>query len=241
MAKVFITGSADGLGQMAAALLVKEGHEVTLHARDKQRGKDAIAAVPGAKNVLIADLSVIEEMKDLAQQANALGRFDAIIHNAGVYDVSRDVITKVNTLAPYVLTCMITMPARLVYLSSSNHLGGSPNLENIATGKVTYSDSKLHDVILAMAVARKFPEVYSNAVDPGWVATKMGGANAPDDLQKGFETQVWLAVSNDAKALVTGKYFHHKKESRHRSEADDVDVQEKFLAACGKVTGVSFS
>jgi NAD(P)-dependent dehydrogenase (short-subunit alcohol dehydrogenase family) len=240
VAKIFITGSADGLGRMAASLLVDEGHEVTLHARNKQRGKDAMTEVPGAKNVLIADLSSIDETKDLARQANLLGPFDAIIHNAGVYNVSHQLIVNVNTLAPYILTCLITKPARMIYLSSGDHLHGSPNLENLEkkTGRISYADSKLHDVMLAMAVARKYPNIYSNSVDPGWVPTKMGGRGAPDDLDQGYETQAWLAVSNDPTALVTGRHFYHKREARHRPEGADVRLQEKLLAVCEALTGV---
>ena len=91
-----------------------------------------------------------------------------------------------------------------------------------------------------MAVARKWPRVYANAVDPGWVPTKMGGQGAPDDLQKGYETQVWLAVSNDKKAKVSGRYFYHRKESRHNLEADDALLQERFLSLCEEITGASF-
>ncbi len=242
MAKVFVTGSADGLGRMAADLLIREGHDVTLHARNQQRGKDAMKALPGAKNVLIADLSDIDETKDLAQQANKLGRFDAIIHNAGVYNVSQQQIINVNTLAPYILTCLITKPDRLIYLSSGDHLHGSPNLDNLANnkGRISYADSKLHDVMLAFAVARKYPKIYSNSVDPGWVPTKMGGRGAPDDLDKGYETQVWLAVSDDPKALVTGRHFYHKREASHRAEGSDVQLQEKLLSVCEQLTGVRF-
>jgi NAD(P)-dependent dehydrogenase (short-subunit alcohol dehydrogenase family) len=242
VARIFITGSADGLGRMAASLLVGEGHEVTLHARNKQRAKDAMAAVRGAKNVLIADLSSIDETKELARQVNELGRFDALIHNAGVYNVSQQLIVNVNTLAPYILTCLVTKPARLIYLSSGDHLHGTPNLDNLAnkTGRISYADSKLHDVMLAMAVSRKYPLIYSNSVDPGWVATKMGGPGAPDDLEQGYQTQAWLAVSDDPKALVTGRHFYHKKEARHRPEGSDVKLQEKLLRVCEGLTGVPF-
>jgi NAD(P)-dependent dehydrogenase (short-subunit alcohol dehydrogenase family) len=93
---------------------------------------------------------------------------------------------------------------------------------------------------LAMAVARKSPGIYSNSVDPGWVPTKMGGRGAPDDLDKGFETQAWLAVSDDPKALVSGRHFYHKKEARHRPEGADVKLQDKLLSVCERLTGVSF-
>ncbi|WP_018614014.1 SDR family NAD(P)-dependent oxidoreductase [Segetibacter koreensis] len=255
MARIFITGSADGLGQLAARELVKLGHQVVLHARNAERAKQALDKVPGAEDVLTADLSSIEETKALASKANASGKFDAVIHNAGVYIVPKNSVSKdglplvfaVNSLAPYILTCLIVKPKRLIYMSSGMHRGGNSNLNNLPVSAndgnhhVSYSDTKLHDVILAMAVARKWTDVYSNAIDPGWVPTKMGGAGAPDNLEKGFQTQVWLAVSNDAEAKVSACYFHHKKQDRYLTAASDAVVQDKFLALCQQITGVSFN
>lgn len=250
MARVFITGSADGLGEIAAKLLVHQGHQVVLHARNEERGIQAMRKVPGAENVLTAELSSIQELIRLSKDVNALGSFDAIIHNAGVYQVANHeksvdglpLILAVNTIAPYILTCLIQKPARLVYLSSGMHRQGDSGLKGLHGNKlsVTYSDSKLHDLILSMAVARKWKNVLSNAVDPGWVPTKMGGSGAPDNLQKGAETQVWLATSNDAHAKVTGRYFHHQKEDRFLREAGNENVQEEFLILCEQLTGVQF-
>jgi len=242
MAKIFITGSADGLGQLTAKLLVDQGHLVVLHARNAERRRDALSKVKGAENALVGDLSNMEETKKLADEVNALGSFDAVIHNAGVYRVPSNLIFAVNTLAPYILIGLIQKPKRLIYLSSGMHLHGHPNLDNFTNdiGRISYSDSKLHVSMLAMAVARKWSEVYSNAVDPGWVPTKMGGRGAPDNLQKGYETQAWLAVSNDDQAKVTGRYFHHKREVRYNPEATDVSLQEKFLKLCEEITGVPF-
>jgi NAD(P)-dependent dehydrogenase (short-subunit alcohol dehydrogenase family) len=241
MATIFITGSADGLGQLAAKALIAQGHRVVLHARNEKRGQEALDSVPGAESVVTADLASIDETKLLASKVNALGKFDAVIHNAGLYQASAEEIFAVNTLAPYVLTCLIQRPKRLVYLSSGMHLQGRAKLESIKTNisRITYSDSKLHVLMFCMAVARKWPEVYANAVDPGWVPTKMGGQGAPDDLQKGYETQVWLAVSDDEKAKVSARYFHHQEESRHNPEADDVQLQERFLSLCKEITGIS--
>jgi NAD(P)-dependent dehydrogenase (short-subunit alcohol dehydrogenase family) len=243
MARIFITGSADGLGQLSAKSLIQQGHNVVLHARNAERGREAIKKIPEAEAVVTGDLLNIEETKNLAREVNNAGAFDTVIHNAGVYQVSAKEIFAVNTLAPYILTCMIEKPKRLIYLASGMHSHGHPKLENFKTGisRITYSDSKLHVMMLCRAVARKWPGVYSNAVDPGWVPTKMGGRGAPDNLQKGYETQVWLAVSNDEKAKVSGRYFFHKKERRHNPEADDVLLQEKFLNLCKEITGVSFS
>jgi len=243
MARIFITGSAGGLGHLAAKMLVSQGHQVVLHARTVERGRMALSKIPTAEKVLIADLSSMEETKMLAEEVNALGRFDAIIHNAGVYRVPNREIFAVNTLAPYMLTALIHPPKRLIYLSSGMHLQGNPNPENLFpdTELVSYSDSKLHMVMLSMAVARRWPEVYSNAVNPGWVPTRMGGPGAPDDLQKGVETQVWLAVSNEANARVSGRYFFHQQEAHYLPVAADVGLQDQFLDRCEQISGIKLT
>jgi NAD(P)-dependent dehydrogenase (short-subunit alcohol dehydrogenase family) len=242
MARIFITGSADGLGQLAAKALIDQGHQVVLHARNEKRGREALEKVPGAEHVVTADLSSMEETKELASKVNALGTFDAVIHNAGLYTAAPQQIFAVNTLAPYILTCLMQKPERLIYLSSDLHEGGHAKLDSFRSdiGRITYSDSKLHVLMLCKAVARKWPQVYANALSPGWVPTKMGGKGAPNDLKKGYETQVWLAVSNDEKATVSGRYFFHQKEKRSNPEADDVPLQERFLSVCQEITGVSF-
>lgn len=238
MARIFITGSSDGLGRMAAQKLVETGHRVVLHARNKTRTDDALSQVPGAETVLVADLSDRDATIKLAKEVNTVGTFDAVIHNAGVYQTAHNVICAVNTLAPYILTCLIEKPKRLIYLSSGMHLYGSSDLSNLKSGRASYSDSKFHDLLLAKAVARKWPEVYSNAVDPGWVPTKMGGAGAPDDLQKGYETQVWLATGEDAK--ISGRYFYHQNEARYLEAADSEKLQDEFITICSQITGVEF-
>jgi len=241
MPRIFITGSSAGLGKLAAQSLAEQGHRVVLHARNDKRAQDAMKKVPSAEDVLIGDLANTEETKQLAVDANKMGRFDTVIHNAGVYRTSARKILAVNTLAPYMLTCLIQKPQRLVYLSSGMHKQGNPHLEQLASGEgISYSDSKLHMVLLAKTVARKWRDIYSNAVDPGWVPTKMGGAGAPGDLEKGFQTQVWLAVSNDKKAKVSGRYFYHKKEADSHPKADDISLQDKFLDRCDQATGIRF-
>ena len=151
----------------------------------------------------------------------------------------------VNTLAPYMLTALIERPERLVYTSSGMHRQGDASnakLAVLAEGKAfpSYSDTKLHDLILALAVGRKWPGVISNAVDPGWVPTKMGGAGAPDDLDKGYETQVWLSIAQEAEALKSGRLLFHKKEVEFNIQAAQEDIQEKLLAVCEKISGVTF-
>ncbi len=253
MSRVFITGSSDGLGRMAAQLLIEQGHSVVLHARNEARGRDAVAAVPQAETVVVGDLSSIAQTRKVAERVNALGSFDAVIHNAGVgYRAARRIATEdglplefaVNTLAPYILTALIEKPKRLVYMSSGLHQNGDATLEDLAweqrpwNGQQAYSDSKLHDVMLAFAVARLWPDVLSNAVEPGWVATKMGGPGAPDDLNEGYRTQVWLAASNDQAATVSGEYFYHKRPRKPLPAARDKNLQEKLLEACRSFSGI---
>jgi NAD(P)-dependent dehydrogenase (short-subunit alcohol dehydrogenase family) len=252
MARVLITGSADGLGLMAARLLAGQGHSVTLHARNAQRAADARSALPAAQEVVIGDLAAIAAIRGVAQQANALGRYDAVIHNAGVgYREPRRIATvdglahvfAVNVMAPYLLTALIHRPRRLVYLSSGMHRGGDPSLHDLQwsarrwNGSQAYADSKLLDVVLAFAVARRWPDVFSNALEPGWVATKMGGAGAPDDLMLAPVTQAWLAVSDEPESTVTGSYFRYQRRQATHPAARSPAVQDELLNACAAMTG----
>jgi len=253
MARVFITGSSDGLGRMAAQLLIGLGHAAVLHARNQKRAQEAMAAVAGADAVVVGDLASIAQTRSVAEQVNALGGFDAVIHNAAVgYQESHRIVTEdglpkvfaVNTLASYLLTALIRRPQRLIYLTSGLHQNGDASLEDLRWekrrwhGTQAYSDSKLHDAMLAFAMARRWPGISSNAVEPGWVATKMGGPRAPDDLDQGHRTQVWLAVSDDPAAKVTGKLFFHMKPRKPNPAAHDEAKQEKLLAVCREVSEV---
>jgi NAD(P)-dependent dehydrogenase (short-subunit alcohol dehydrogenase family) len=254
MSRIFITGSSDGLGLMAARLLDGQGHRVTLHARNDARAADIRRALPQAEAVVVGDLSSIAQTRQVAEAVNTLGRHDAVIHNAGVgyrEPPTRTIdglahVFAVNVLAPYLLTALITPPDRLVYLSSGLHRGGDPALDDPQwaarrwNGSQAYSDSKLFDVVLAFAVARRWARVRSNALEPGWVATKMGGAGAPGDLSLAPVTQAWLAVSNEPAAMVTGQYFFHQKPQRVHPAARREDVQDELLAYCAGLTGVPF-
>jgi len=253
MARVFVTGSSTGLGLMAGALLVEQGHRVVLHARDLARAAATRRALSQAEAIVVGDLSAIAGAVDVAKQVNALGRFDAVIHNAGVGYREARLITAdglshvfaVNVLAPYLLTALIERPDRLVYLSSGMHRGAHPRLDDLAwtrrawSAAAAYAESKFLDVLIAFGVARRWPDMRANAVEPGWVATRMGGVGAPDDLDQGHRTQVWLAVGDDPAARVSGKYFYHLRQRGPDPLTESTELQERLFAECVRISGVS--
>jgi len=253
MSRIFITGSTDGLGYAAARTLIEEGHEVLLHARSQGRTTVLSELAPQSLGIVIGDLSSSAETHKVAEQVNAFGRLDAIIHNAGVYRVPTRSATAeghartlaVNTLAPYILTAEIERPSRLIYLSSGMHRSGSSSLRDLDwverrwDESQAYCDSKLYVTALSFAVARLWPDVLSNAVDPGWVPTKMGGAGATDDLEMGHLTQTWLAVSDDPAAAVSGRYWHHRQVQNPAAAVSDAAFQDRLVDALAKLTGVS--
>jgi NAD(P)-dependent dehydrogenase (short-subunit alcohol dehydrogenase family) len=252
MARILITGSSDGLGLMVGQVLADQGHRVVLHARSDARATDAKKALPKTEAVVVGDLASLAATKELAAQVNALGSFDAIIHNAavGYREGPRTTsdglphVFAINTLAPYVLTALIERPKRLVYLSSGMHERANANLDDILwrkrkwDGSSAYAESKLHDVLLAFAVARLWPNVVSNAMTPGWVPTKMGGAGAPGDINQAHLTQAWLATSDEAAARTTGGYFYHLQHRGPNPEAKDVALQDRLLGICKEISGV---
>lgn len=253
MSRVFITGSTDGLGYAAARTLMQEGHQVVLHARSRDRATALADLEPQSAGVVIGDLASSAETHQLARQVNAIGHMDAVIHNAGIYRVSsrgatpegHAITLAVNTLAPYMLTALIERPRRLIYLSSDMHRGARPVLNDLDWTErpwdqtQAYCESKLYVTALAFAVARLWPDVLSNAVDPGWVPTKMGGTAASDDLDLGHTTQTWLAVSNDPAATVTGRYWYHRQPHSPAPQVSDLRFQDQLITTLAQLTGVS--
>jgi NAD(P)-dependent dehydrogenase (short-subunit alcohol dehydrogenase family) len=250
---IFVTGSTDGLGRAAATVLMGEGHDVILHARNQERAAVLSHLALDAAEVVIGDLASAAETRELADQVNQIGRMDAVIHNAGVFlEPSRATTADghaktlaVNTLAPYLLTALIDRPDRLIYLSSGLHHAGAGPVRDIDWTERqwnparAYAESKLHVTALALTLARAWPDVLSNAVDPGWVPTKMGGATATDDLELGYLTQTWLAVSNDAAATVSGGYWYHRQRQAPEPQARDLAFQDQLMDRLAALTGVA--
>jgi len=231
--RIFVTGSTDGLGRATAGVLIGQGHDVVLHARTRERAAALSDLAPDAAGVVIGDLSSAAQTRELARQVNQIGRMDAVIHNAGVYlEPSRSATAEghaktlaVNTLAPYLLTALIDRPDRLIYLSSGLHHAAAGSLRDIDwTGRSwnaaqAYAESKLHVIALVLTLARAWPEVLSNAVDPGWVPTKMGGPYAA--------------------ATVSGGYWYHRQRQAPAPPARDPAFQDQLMDRLAALTGVA--
>jgi NAD(P)-dependent dehydrogenase (short-subunit alcohol dehydrogenase family) len=239
MSSIFVTGSADGLGRATAQTLLRQGHRVIVHVRAEQRLDAVKELLAQGAAVVIGDL---EQTRGVAEQVNALGPIDVVIHNAGVY--SGPTLLPVNVVAPYVLTALIQRPRRLIYLSSGMHRGGHPRLDGMDwSGRrvsASYSDSKLFVTTLAAAVARRWSDVFCNSVDPGWVPTKMGGPSAPDDLRLGHLTQEWLATSDTREACTSGGYWHHQRRIEPHASVNDVKFQDRLLGELARATDTAW-
>ncbi|MDQ1732365.1 MAG: hypothetical protein QOK10_2524 [Pseudonocardiales bacterium] len=240
MSRIFVTGSADGLGRLAAESLSAAGHELVVHARTEQRAVALASLVNAGASIVIGDFTQRDDVERVATELNDTTPLDAVIHNAGVW--SGPAVMPVNIIAPYLLTALLRAPHRLVYLSSSSHYGGRPSMAGVDWGgrrPGSYEDSKLFVTTLMAAVARLRPDVLSNAVDPGWVPTRMGGRSAPDDIDLGHQTQEWLASSNDPDALTTGGYWYHGGRRQPHQSVYDRAFQDQLLEALAAETGVA--
>ncbi|MFD8298780.1 SDR family NAD(P)-dependent oxidoreductase [Streptomyces bauhiniae] len=238
MSIILVTGASTGLGLATASELADRGHDVVLHARNAAR-LEKLDACDRMRGVVLGDLAHPDETASVAEQANEFGRFDAVVHNAGTMNGS-DAI-EVNVLAPYLLTASMPQPRRAIFLSSSMHHSGHPDLDPVLTGHGgSYSDSKLLVTTLALALSARHPHLLSHAVDPGWVPTRMGGPSATDDLAQGHRTQTWLATAaeNEIDPRTGGYWHHHSPRQPHPAALDPV-FQEQLLDALRTRTGLS--
>ena len=87
------------------------------------------------------------------------------------------------------------------------HRGANPRLDDLTWTKrawnpaEAYAESKFLDVLIAFAVARRWPNVLSNALEPGWVATRMGGARV-STVHGNFIVNDGNATAGDVLALI---------------------------------------
>lgn len=240
MSRVLVTGSAQGLGRATADALLSAGHRVVVHARNPERVSALRPLLDRGADIVAGDFARRDDVRRIAAELTGAGPLDAVVHNAGVW--SGLAVMPVNIVAPYLLTALLPGPSRLVYLSSGSHFSGHTTLRGLdwrGTKPGSYADSKLFVTALAAAVARLRPGVRSNAVDPGWVPTRMGGPGAPDDLELGHQTQEWLATSDDPQALTTGGYWYHRELRQPHRAVHDEAFQDRLLDALAEETGTA--
>lgn len=254
MSRIFITGSAQGIGAECARQLIAMGHEVVLHGRTETRARDALATLPDALGAVAGDLASLAGARAVAEQATALGPFDAIIHNAGIgggvaartlTEDGLELIFATNVVGPYVVTALMPVSPRMVYLTSGLEADGAWRPDDLQwesrewSGMQAYSDSKLHDAMLAFELADRHPDSSVNTVDPGWIKTRMGGPNAWDPVEDGAETQVWLVTSDDKAAKRTGRYLKRREELEPNPAVRDAAARAALVAELERLTGLT--
>jgi len=253
MARIFITGSTRGIGAETARQLIDLGHDVVIHARDDSRADAARRDFPDAVGVAVGEFDNLESTKSLAAAANDLGPYDVVIHNAGVGGgvagraLTADGLERIfhiNVVAPYILTALMPVPARLIYLTSGLEADGTWEPGDLQwasrdwNGMRAYSDSKLHDLMLAFEVAARHPEAIVNAVDPGWIKTNLGGPQAPDPVELGAETQVWLATSDDPAATASGRYVKRREVQEPNPSGRDAAARAALVTELERLTSI---
>ena len=202
-----VTGANRGLGLEICAQLKAAGIDVVLTARDATKGQ-------AAADELGVRFHVLDVTSQISVDALALwlalevGHLDILVNNAGVMPdgglmlrrMKMTMINEVlatNTTAPIRVTQTL-MPLllksrrpRVVNVSSA--LG---QMASMGAGTPAYRISKaaLNAATAVFAAEMTGTPVKINACCPGWVATDMGGSDAPRSKQEGADTAVWLAT-----------------------------------------------
>ena len=197
-----VTGSTDGIGKVSARVLAELGAKVIIVGRDPEKSAIVLAelrSISGNKNIdlLMADLAVMQEVRDLADQViSRYDRLDVLLNNAGGYFTKHEITSDglemtfaLNHMSYFLLTNKLmellkfSAPARIVNVSSDAHYGVDIEFENLNGEQEykawkAYQKSKLANVLFTYELLKKVPgNITVNCLHPGFVATNFGHNN----------------------------------------------------------------
>ncbi len=243
---ICLTGSTDGIGLAAARVLAAQGHRLVVHGRTPERGRP-VADELGAE-LIVGDLAVLDEVRNLADQLRELGGVDVLAHNAGVWvrdDTPRvtadgfETTFAVNVLAPHLLTSLLgdAVRSRLLWLGSGMAASGRPKptaLGSARDPRQAYADSKACDVALALGWARRRPDLVVAAVDPGWVKTKLATSGAPGEVEQGGDGLAYCCTDD----LGDTPYWKDRQPTTVPGRLRDAGLQDSLLRELDRLAGV---
>ena len=197
-----VTGATDGIGKISARVLAEKGAKVIIVGRNPEKSATVLAELKsssGNENIdlLMADLAVMQEVRDLAEQViSHYDRLDILLNNAGGYFAKHELTSDglertfaLNHMSYFLLTNKLmellksSAPARIVNVSSDAHYGVDMDFENLNGEQEykawkAYQKSKLANVLFTYELLKKVPaDITVNCLHPGFVATNFGHNN----------------------------------------------------------------
>ena len=197
-----VTGATDGIGKVSAQVLAKMGAKVIIVGRNPEKSAAVLAELrssSGSENIdlLMADLAVMKEVRDLAEQViSRYDRLDVLLNNAGGYFAKYEITSDglemtfaLNHMSYFLLTNKLmgllksSVPARIVNVSSDAHYGVDIEFDNLNGEQdykawKAYQKSKLANVLFTYELLKKVPaDITVNCLHPGFVATNFGNNN----------------------------------------------------------------
>jgi NAD(P)-dependent dehydrogenase (short-subunit alcohol dehydrogenase family) len=192
---VLITGATRGIGQAAAVELARQGADVAIVGRDRERvemvAREAKAAGGGASvHEHVADLMLMSEVRALADEVSErYEQIDVLANNAGALFAARKLTSEglertfaLNHLAPFLLTNLLRdrlAGGRVLTTASDAHQGGRLDLDDLQSERGyaamrVYGTSKLCNILFTRELATRAPELHANCFHPGVVRTGFG-------------------------------------------------------------------